>query len=152
MTRVLFASGFALTATTASLAAQMECDPARMNCSNMVACIEETGEYFSGSTFGTDAGPFQATSITGTVCTGTWRRTILGIGVAEFTCDDGRAGSSVFTWFEPETGTAVGDGEFVDGMTARFWSGNNLEAYFREVDPTERDRMACQPADMLLLS
>ena len=126
------------------------CDPKRMNCSPLVACVEETGEYFRGASFGQDAGPFRADSVTGAVCTGTWRRTLLGIGIAEFRCDDGRMGSSVFNWFEPESGTAVGYGTFVDGGVARFWAGNNLERYFREIDPEERQRMACNPIDMLL--
>ena len=59
-------------------------------------------------------------------------------------------GSSVFNWFEPESGTAVGYGTFADGAVARFWAGNNLERYFRELDPEERQRMACNPVDMLL--
>ncbi|MEM7753165.1 MAG: hypothetical protein AAF230_07110 [Pseudomonadota bacterium] len=28
------------------------CDPETMRCSPMVACIEETGEYFRGASFG----------------------------------------------------------------------------------------------------
>ncbi|MEM7718678.1 MAG: hypothetical protein AAF222_05700 [Pseudomonadota bacterium] len=135
---------------TPALGAGLQCDPGRMNCSPLVACIEESGEYFRGASFGQDAGPLQATSVTGAVCTGTWRRTLMGIGIAEFTCDDGRVGSSVFNWFEPESGTAVGHGSFADGSVARFWAGNNLERYFREIDPLERERMACNPVDMLL--
>lgn len=126
------------------------CDPGTMNCSPLVACVEDTGEYFRGASFGQDAGPFQAESVTGAVCTGKWKRTMLGIGVAEFNCDDGRMGSSIFNWFEPESGTAVGHGTFLDGAVARFWAGNNLEKYFREIDPAERQRMACSPVDMLL--
>jgi hypothetical protein len=138
--------------TLAQASAESMCDPARMNCSPLVACIEETGEIFRGASFGLDAGPFRADSVTGAVCTGTWQRMPTGIGLAEFTCDDGRSGMSAFTWFEPETGTAVGEGTFADGSVARFWSGNNLARYFREVDPAEVERMACQPADMLLSS
>jgi hypothetical protein len=150
MTRILLASALAITTLPTPVLADLLCDPARMNCSPLVACIEETGEIFRGASFGQDAGPFQAISDTGAVCTGTWRRALLGIGIAEFTCDDGRSGTSVYTWFEPETGTAVGDGDFADGAEARFWSGNNLERYFREIDPDERDRMACKPEVMLL--
>ena len=126
------------------------CDPSTMNCSTFVACIEDTGEYFKGVSFGTEAGPLAAKSVTGAICTGEWARGPSGVGVAKFTCDDGRSGSSVYKWFESESGTAVGTGEFADGAEARFWSGNNLERYFREIDPSERDRMACQPVDMLL--
>ena len=148
MRRLILAS--ALVMPLASNAQEITCDPQTMNCSPFVACIEETGEYFRGASFGQDAGPFQATSVTGAVCTGQWSRVPPGIGIAEFTCDDGRAGTSVYTWFEPESGTAVGSGQFSDGAEARFWAGNNLERYFREIDPSERQRMACQPVDMLL--
>ncbi|MEL7151204.1 MAG: hypothetical protein AAGK71_10740 [Pseudomonadota bacterium] len=146
MRALILASALAIPAAT-----QAEpCDPERMNCSPLVACIEETGEYFRGASFGYDAGPFRADSVSGAACTGTWRRTFLGIGIAEFTCSDGRMGSSVFNWFEPESGTAVGHGTFVDGTVARFWAGTNLERYFEEIDPLERERMACNPTDMLL--
>lgn len=137
-------------AAAPALAETPACDPARMNCSPLVACVEATGEIFRGASFGVDSGPFHATSDTGATCTGTWRRTALGVGLAEFTCSDGRQGWSAYTWFEPETGTAVGEGRFADGTTARFWSGNNLARYFREVDPAEVQRMACKPGDMVL--
>jgi hypothetical protein len=149
MTRLFVIAGL-VCPTLATASVETRCDPERMACSPLVACIEETGEIFRGASFGVDAGPFRADSDTGAVCTGTWQRVPPGIGLAEFTCDDGRSGMSAFTWFEPETGTAVGQGSFADGAIARFWSGNNLARYFREVDPAEVQRMACKPADMLL--
>lgn len=83
----------------------------------------------------------------GAVCVGTWQRLPPGLGVAHFFCNDGRDGTSAFTWFELETGTAVGTGQFADGAVARFWSGTNLARYFDEVDPQEAERMACGAAD-----
>jgi hypothetical protein len=140
-----------LAAPVAAFGAEIEdCDEGRLDCAPFVACIEETGEYFRGFSLGADAGPLAGKSVTGTICTGEWARGPGGLGVAKFTCDDGRAGSSVYSWFEPESGTAVGTGQFVDGSEVRFWTGSNLERYFREIDPSERERMACQPADMLL--
>lgn len=126
------------------------CDPATMNCSPLVVCVEATGEILRGASFGLEAGPFAAGSNEGVVCEGNWRRGLMGLGLAEFTCSDGRSGTSAFTWFEPESGTAVGSGQFSTGETARFWAGNNLERYFREIAPEERQRMACTPGDMLL--
>ncbi|MGL4238426.1 MAG: hypothetical protein ACRCSW_20360 [Tabrizicola sp.] len=125
------------------------CDPETMNCSPLVVCIEATGEIMRGASFGTDSGPFLVLSVNGTICEGTWRRSPIGLGLAEFTCSDGRSGKSAFTWFEPESGTAVGSGQFSDGTEGRFWSGNNLERYFREVSPEDRQRMACSPDEML---
>jgi hypothetical protein len=126
------------------------CDPVTMNCSPLVACVEATGEILRGASFGGDSGPFHAEGSAGVLCTGTWRRGPLGLGLAEFTCSDGRSGKSLFTFFEPQSGTAVGTGHFSGGGEVRFWSGNNLERYFREVAPEERQRMACTPEAMLL--
>jgi hypothetical protein len=126
------------------------CDPSTMDCSPVVVCVEATGEVFRGASFGRDSGTFAALSVSGVVCKGTWRRTFMGLGLAEFTCADGRSGTSAYTWFEPETGTAVGSGRFSHGEEASFWAGNNLERYFRELAPGDRKRMACQPEDMLV--
>lgn len=116
----------------------------------LAVCIEATGEAFRGRSFGKDGGPFCVESRDGIVCRGTWRRLPSGLGAASFSCSDGRSGTSVYTWFERSTGTAVGDGSLADGSVARFWSGNNLARYFREVDPSEAGRMACKIKEMLL--
>lgn len=134
----------------AALAEVAECDPATVNCSPLVVCVEATGEILRGASFGSSSGPFAAASTSGVICEGSWRRGFLGIGLADFACNDGRSGTSAFTWFEPESGTAVGSGRFSTGEEARFWAGNNLERYFREVAPEEKQRMACSPGDMLL--
>jgi hypothetical protein len=130
------------------------CDPSTMNCSPLVACVEATGEILRGASFGVDDGPFHAMGDDGVLCVGTWRRGPLGVGLATFSCSDGRLGQAVYTFFEPESGTAVGTGHFseggAEGGEVRFWSGNNLERYFREVAPEERQRMACEPDAMLL--
>ncbi|MFN4193994.1 MAG: hypothetical protein ACK4FR_13765 [Tabrizicola sp.] len=142
---------FALSfATLAGAEDARSCDPVTMDCSPLVACIEATGEILRGASFGVDGGPFHAENSAGVQCSGTWRRGPLGVGLAEFSCTDGRKGNSAFTWFEPESGTAVGTGRFSDGAEARFWAGNNLERYFRVVSPEERQRMACAPEAMLL--
>jgi len=120
-----------------------------MNCSTMVVCVDTTGEILGGSSFGTDAGPFSVTSDAGVVCEGQWRRTFSCIGLAQFTCNGARQGTSIFIWFEPESGTVVGTGRFDDGTQAHFWGGNNLERHFREVAPEDRARMACAPDAML---
>jgi hypothetical protein len=137
-------------ASGAALADMTDCDRAGAVCVPLVVCVEATGEILRGVAIGRDAGAILAMSDTGAVCEGTWRRSFMGLGLAEFACSDGRSGTSAFTWFEPESGTAVGSGRFSNGEAARFWSGNNLERYFREVAPDERQRMACSPADMLL--
>ena len=115
-----------------------------------VACVEETGEIFRGTAFGADAGPLNAVSENGVSCEGEWKRLPLGLGVASFTCDDGRTGTTIYHYFDTATGTAIGDGSLQDGSPTRFWSGYRLEDYFKTKDPSERERMACQPEQMLL--
>jgi hypothetical protein len=144
------AAAVLLSAIPATAETPAVCDPLTMDCSPMVACVEATGEIFRGATFGRERGPLRAESAAGVVCDGMWARGLMGLGLAEFTCSDGRSGTSVFTWFEPESGTAVGSGKFSNGEEARFWAGNNLVRYFREVAPEERQRLACTPEDMLV--
>lgn len=137
------------TSTASALGDVARCDTATV-CVPLVVCVEATGEVLRGMALGQDEGPIFAASAAGVRCEGTWRRSLMGLGLAEFTCSDGRGGTSAFTWFEPDSGTAVGSGQFSSGEEARFWAGNNLERYFREVAPEERQRMACSPADMLV--
>ena len=120
------------------------CIGAKTYCAPLVACIPATGEVFRGVSLGHNSGPIRAQSEAGVRCEGTWHRTLLGTGLAEFTCTDGRSGKSSFRWFERETGTAVGTGTFSTGGKAQFWAGNNLERYFQEMPPEEMLRLSCQ--------
>lgn len=83
----------------AALGDSAPCDPSSLNCSPLVVCIEATGEILRGASFGKDAGPFMAESSAGVLCEGTWRRSLMGLGLAKFNCSDGRSGTSAFTWF-----------------------------------------------------
>lgn len=57
---------------------------------------------------------------------------------------------SIYTYFEEASGTAVGEAEMTNGQVGRFWSGWNLEAYFNQVAPEDRQKMACQVKELLL--
>ena len=120
------------------------CIGATTYCAPLVACIPATGEVFRGVSLGHDSGPVRALSDAGVRCEGTWRRTLLGAGVAELTCSDGRSARSTFRWFERETGTAVGKGKFSTGDEAQFWAGNNLMRYFQEMPLGEMLRLSCK--------
>ncbi|MDE0588311.1 hypothetical protein OU789_00055 [Halocynthiibacter sp. C4] len=155
---VRFILGCALKASFASAlleigqaqAQTVQCDSTEDYCVPFVGCIEKTGEIFRGRTHGLVGGPLIADSSSGASCVGLWEKTYLGIGVARFECDDGRNGASVYTYFEERTGTAVGKAEMTNGQVGKFWAGWNLEAYFREVAPEERQSMACEVNEMLL--
>jgi len=126
------------------------CSPSGNYCTPFVGCIEETGEIFRGETRGRKDGPLLAASSKGAVCEGTWLRTESGMGVAWFECNDGRRGMTVYTYFEETSGTAIGDVEFSNGQIGKFWAGWNLESYFDQVAPEDRQSMACEPHDMLV--
>jgi len=145
---LLLASAFMISCATG---AQSEpCTPSGDYCTPFVGCIEESGEIFRGQTRGRKDGPLLAGSSKGAICKGTWLRTQSGMGVASFECNDGRRGMTIYSYFEETSGTAVGDVEFNNGQQGQFWAGWNLEAYFDQVAPEDRQRMACEPHDMLV--
>ncbi len=124
------------------------CTQANDFCTPFAICVEATGERFLGRSYGQDIGELHAMSSAGAVCSGGWFRREDGRGEAILHCDDGRRASAVYDWFEPESGTAVGEGAFSDGTLGRFWGGHNLQAYFEAFGPQERQRMACEPHEM----
>lgn len=114
-----------------------------------VACVETTGESFTGQSRGTDAGRLTAQSSLGFSCVGVWQRLDDGTGAANFTCSDGRVGEALYDWFDPASGTAVGEGQFTNGDVVRFWSGTRLSEYFAQIDTSEEARMACSAERLL---
>lgn len=110
-------------------------------CAPILACLETSGVPFTGVAQGWDAGALFGTLGTGAVCTGDWRsRTRLGFGQARFSCDDGQAGTVLFTYQDSVTGTATGRGLTDKGEPVRAWSGHNIRAFLSAetgaVDPT----------------
>lgn len=151
MTAAFLRAALAFALGTNMAAAEVPtCDPDRDNCSRFAACVSGTSEIIRGTSFGIDAGTIYAQSDKGVTCQGTWRRGFMGVGLARFTCDDGRSGQAAYTWLDPRTGTATGTGSFDDGTLVRFWSGNNLASYFRSADPNDLAALECTPADLLL--
>ncbi|PRY78068.1 hypothetical protein CLV80_10430 [Yoonia maritima] len=58
-------------------------------------------------------------------------RNAFGLGQADVTCEDGMQGKVFYTYQDPYTGTAVGQGVTSDGRSIRIWSGNNVLAFLR---------------------
>lgn len=146
--RALFEAAFSGLLGTAGVAEVPACTS--QGCSSFAACVPDTRELIVGTSFGRDSGPIYAKSDSGTFCTGDWRRTVMGIGVAQFTCDDGRQGQAVYTWLDPDTGTATGTGRFNNGTLVRFWSGNDLARYFSSADPADLAVADCTPAELFM--
>lgn len=151
MTRIKLTIGFLIFSAYSSFATERPfCSSPSDECNRLVACIESTGEYFTGGASNGDEGVIWMKSSSGTECTGNWWRTMFGMGKSEVTCDDKRSGQALFSWFERDTGTVVGNGKFDSGELIRFWTGQNLNAYFAVHGEKERQRMKCSSADMLL--
>lgn len=150
MTNLKLTIGFIILSTTTAIAEAPLCSNPADECNKLVACNESSGEYFQGGASNADEGVIFIRSSSGTECTGDWWRTLFGMGQAQITCDDGRQGQALFSWFERDTGTVVGNGKFDDGALIRFWTGTNLNGYFAIHGDKERPRMKCSSADLLL--
>lgn len=98
-------------------------------CVPFVGCFEDGSLHFVGRTHGRRDGPLIAETSEGAICTGTWKRTFVGAGKAVFSCDDGRKGRVLYTYFDEGTGTAVGKGATEDGDRLIFFSGRAVRQY-----------------------
>lgn len=148
---MLFRTVWAAALVLAPIAANAlsTCNPDTQDCSRFAACVQDTAEVFHGVSFGRDAGPLEAETEAGVQCSGQWHRGPMGVGIAEFSCSDGRSGNALYTWIDPDTGTARGKGQFSDGTAVWFWAGNDLGRYFASADPDDLADVACTPAEML---
>ncbi|MBW4706883.1 hypothetical protein KX928_03685 [Roseobacter sp. YSTF-M11] len=104
-------------------------------CVPFVGCVGEQGDFFTGRALGRSEGTLAVETDSGTFCSGEWvPRNFIGVGQANFSCDDGRIGIAYFTYQDPRTGTATGHGLLSDGSKLRVWTGNNIRQ-FLAVDP-----------------
>lgn len=104
-------------------------------CVPFVGCVGEQGDFFVGRALGRTEGTLAVQTNSGILCSGDWvPRNFLGVGQANFSCDDGRIGVAYFTYQDPNTGTATGNGLMSDGSKLKVWSGNNIRQ-FLAIDP-----------------
>ena len=100
------------------------------SCAPIVGCLGGTGEYFTGRAIGWGAGIFAIDTSEQLSCHGTWTsQGTLGFGQAEFTCDDGRTGTALYTAQDSATGTGTGFGKLNDGTSMRVWTGHNIAQF-----------------------
>ncbi|MGB1235816.1 MAG: hypothetical protein ACPG5U_08790 [Planktomarina sp.] len=118
-------------------------------CVPVVACIEASSEIFEGRTYGRDRGTVATYSTKGATCSGTWQRTLFGMGTGAFACDDGRDGTVVFYYLDQSTGTALGRGTTSADEGIQFWAGHNLPTYFGE-NGVLAEVMRCGANEVLL--
>ena len=133
-----------LSATPAALHAQTEdCNTNSRDvdsCALIVACIEETSDYFIGKAFGFESGRLGGELQDGTLCTGDWvARNSLGLGTVNIDCDNGVSADVIFTYQHRQTGTATGFGKTSDGRFVKVWAGKHIMKFLSmttdQVDP-----------------
>lgn len=113
-------------------------------CASFLGCFESSGTWFTGKAYGWNEGTLAATSSSGAICTGRWvSRNALGVGQAEFECDDGQSGTAFFTYQDGPTGTATGQGLSSDLGRIKVWSGNNIKAFLKAETGAVNPRLMC---------
>lgn len=95
------------------------------HCTHAVACIGGDTLFVGGST-GWDSGTLAGELYSGETCTGTWDN---ATGMARIDCGGGLKGSVQYSVFDGETGTAIGQGEMLDGRPIEAWTGTNIRDY-----------------------
>ena len=105
------------------------CTLANNYCVPFVGCMEDGSFHFTGETLGRREGPLMAVTSDGSSCTGTWKRTFVGAGTATFSCDNGMSGGMLYTYFDAESGTAMGKGTTDAGEKLVFWSGRAIRDF-----------------------
>ena len=144
MRHIIASIGMALFTSMAH--AQETCTLDNKFCVPIVGCIMDTGELVVGFSHGKTEGPIFANILSGSKCTGDWKRTSSGFGRASFTCEDGRSGRLTYTLFDQRTGTASGKGTLNNGQKIRFWSGHNFAAFLAKGSRKLRDFEHCTAA------
>ena len=119
------------------------CTLANNYCVPFVGCTGDGANFYLGQTFGRRSGPVQAQGLDGSTCTGTWKRTALGAGVARFECSDGITGRARYTYFDSSSGTAVGRGRTSAGDRLSFLAGHRVEDYIAAAQGFDADLLAC---------
>ncbi len=101
------------------------------SCTPLVACVGETGVYFTGRAFGWgESGTLSGTTNAGYKCKGTWmHRNFFGAGQANLTCSNGLQAVVFYTSVDPETGTVVGHGYTNDRQKISAWSGHKIRQF-----------------------
>jgi hypothetical protein len=106
------------------------------NCSRIVGCINDGETIFKGTSRGWEEGTVYAETLTGEVCTGTWKFIdSVNKGEGTFHCTDGETFNiNFFKRGEKEqdfTGVAISD----QGNRVRLWGSVDLSAFFSETFP-----------------
>ncbi len=114
------------------------------NCTPIVGCLGEAGDYFVGRAIGWDTGTFEGVSRSQLTCFGDWTASnAFGLGQANIHCDDGMTGIAYFIYQDGVTGTTKGQGLLDDGRRLRMWSGHNIQQFIQNQSGDLDARLMC---------
>lgn len=72
----------------------------------------------------------------------------MGVGQADFSCDDGMIGRVFFTYQQEQTGTAQGVGETSTWDSLRVWSGRNIRQFVADEAGNLNGNLLCGDTSM----
>ncbi|WP_406646321.1 hypothetical protein QEZ52_19490 [Aliisedimentitalea scapharcae] len=148
LTAIALMASPALSAPKVDLDCDQTFDGAEL-CSPLVACLGQTGIYFTGRAMGWNSGVFAGDTNAGFTCFGQWRLNgFLGLGEATIECDNALTGIVYFTSHDPETGTASGLGRLSNGETIHMWSGHNIRQFLRNESEEVNPRLLCNDVEV----
>jgi hypothetical protein len=121
----------------------------RATCAPLIACMGETGIYFTGRAIGWNSGTFAGETNAGFACFGEWTfKGFLGLGEAVIECDNGLTGVIYFTSQDAETGTAIGIGRLSNNATVQMWSGHNIRQFLKNESGEVEPRLMCADVEV----
>lgn len=121
----------------------------RATCAPLIACMGETGIYFTGRAIGWNSGTFAGETNAGFACFGEWTfKGFLGLGEAVIECDNGLTGVIYFTAQDAETGTAIGIGRLSNDTKVQMWSGHNIRQFLKNESGEVEPRLMCADVEV----
>ena len=121
----------------------------RATCAPLIACMGETGIYFTGRAIGWNSGTFAGETNAGFACFGEWTfKGFLGLGEAMIECDNGLTGVIYFTSQDAATGTAIGIGRLSNDATVQMWSGHNIRQFLKNESGDVEPRLMCADVEV----
>ena len=121
----------------------------RATCAPLIACMGETGIYFTGRAIGWNSGTFAGETNAGFACFGEWTfKGLLGLGEAVIECDNGLTGVIYFTAQDAETGTAIGIGRLSNDTKVQMWSGHNIRQFLKNESGEVEPRLMCADVEV----
>ena len=121
-----------------------EVTPDETSCSLNFACLGDEGRWYKGRAIGRGTGVLDGVTSDGAACIGTWTNSnAVNVGQADFTCNDGTAGTVIYLLQDGETGTAIGKGMTTKDAPIQAWSGEHVIEFLKKSSLTDEAQLQC---------